>query len=86
MSKLASTSNIGIRLIQVLLAGFMVLVICLFYTAHCVWVSSEAYSAPSIVLSSRTPSGTHVFDDFREAYSWLRHCTEPDDIVRIHFV
>ena len=65
-------------------AGFMVLVICLFYTAHCVWVSSEAYSAPSIVLSSRTPTGTHIFDDFREAYSWLRHCTEPDDIVRIY--
>ncbi|KAK9810592.1 hypothetical protein WJX73_002972 [Symbiochloris irregularis] len=44
----------------------------IFYTCHCVWVSAEMYSAPSIVLQSRSPNGdVHVFDDFREAYAWL---------------
>jgi len=43
-----------------------------------VWVSAEMYSAPSIVLQSRRPDGgMHVFDDFREAYAWLRHNTDP---------
>eukprot|EP00873_Tetraselmis_striata_P041899 jgi/Tetstr1/462163/TSEL_007228.t1 len=48
-----------------------------FYAIHCVWVSAEMYSAPSIVLQSRRPDGSvHVFDDFREAYAWLRHNTD----------
>jgi hypothetical protein len=50
-----------------------------FYAIHCVWVSAEMYSAPSIVLQSRRPDGSvHVFDDFREAYAWLRHNTNDD--------
>jgi len=49
------------------------------YTVHCVWVSAEMYSAPSIVLQTRRPDGSfHVFDDFRESYSWLRHNTPED--------
>ena len=52
----------------VLLASMIV-----FYTAHCVWVSAEMYSAPSIVLQSRNRDGSvKSFDDFREAYAWLR--------------
>uniref|UniRef100_A0ACD5VZF1 Uncharacterized protein n=1 Tax=Avena sativa TaxID=4498 RepID=A0ACD5VZF1_AVESA len=43
--------------------------------------TAEAYSAPSIVLTSRSQDGLHVFDDFREAYAWLRHNTEVDDKV-----
>ena len=40
-------------------------------------VSAEMYSAPSIVLQSRGPDGsTHVFDDFRESYAWLRQNTD----------
>ena len=47
------------------------------------WVSAEMYSAPSIVLQSRRPDGgMHVFDDFREAYAWLRHNTDPSAKVR----
>lgn len=48
---------------------------------HCVWAAAEAYSAPSIVLTSRSHDGLHVFDDFREAYAWLRHNTDVDDKV-----
>ncbi|KAG0459542.1 hypothetical protein HPP92_022670 [Vanilla planifolia] len=51
------------------------------YVIHCVWAAAEAYSAPSIVLTSRSSDGLHVFDDFREAYAWLRHNTEVDDKV-----
>jgi hypothetical protein len=49
---------------------------------HCVWAAAEAYSAPSIVLTSHSHDGLHVFDDFREAYAWLRHNTEVDDKVQ----
>ncbi|KAL4284914.1 hypothetical protein GQ457_16G002870 [Hibiscus cannabinus] len=51
------------------------------YVVHCVWAAAEAYSAPSIVLTSRSHDGLHVFDDFREAYAWLRHNTDVDDKV-----
>ncbi|XP_077209911.1 staurosporin and temperature sensitive 3-like A [Tasmannia lanceolata] len=51
------------------------------YVVHCVWAAAEAYSAPSIVLTSYSHDGLHVFDDFREAYAWLRHNTEVDDKV-----
>jgi len=50
-----------------------------FYVFHCCWVTSEAYSSPSIVLSARGHDGGNIiFDDFREAYYWLRHNTKPD--------
>ncbi|XVF49127.1 hypothetical protein PTKIN_Ptkin03bG0243300 [Pterospermum kingtungense] len=52
-----------------------------FYVIHCVWAAAEAYSAPSIVLTSHSRDGLHVFDDFREAYAWLRHNTDVDDKV-----
>lgn len=43
------------------------------YTVHCTWVTSEAYSSPSIVLSARSHDGGRIiFDDFREAYYWLQ--------------
>lgn len=49
------------------------------YHGHGLWVTSEAYSSPSIVLSARGPSGNRIiFDDFREAYFWLRKNTKPD--------
>ena len=45
------------------------------------WAAAEAYSAPSIVLTFRSHDELHVFDDFREAYGWLRHNTDVDDKV-----
>ncbi len=47
------------------------------YVFHCTWVTSEAYSSPSIVLSARSGDGSkYIFDDFREAYWWLRYNTD----------
>ena len=49
------------------------------YAFHCVWATSEAYSSPSIVLTARTHDGSRIiFDDFREAYWWLRMNTKED--------
>lgn len=62
-----------------LLAIFLVI-----YSQHCVWVTSEAYSSPSIVLSARSGDGSQIiFDDFREAYYWLRQNTPEDAKVKI---
>lgn len=60
---------------------FVALVAFLFvtYTFHSTWVTSEAYSSPSIVLSARSHDGSRIiFDDFREAYYWLRMNTPED--------
>ncbi|XP_034699776.1 dolichyl-diphosphooligosaccharide--protein glycosyltransferase subunit STT3A [Vitis riparia] len=62
-------------------AIFLLVLLGAFYVVHCVWAAAEAYSAPSIVLTSHSHDGLHVFDDFREAYAWLRHNTEVDDKV-----
>jgi len=63
-------------------ATFMVALVTFFlitYTFHCTWVTSEAYSSPSIVLSAKQNDGSRViFDDFREAYYWLRQNTAED--------
>ncbi|XAR67042.1 Dolichyl-diphosphooligosaccharide--protein glycotransferase [Bertholletia excelsa] len=63
------------------IAIFLLVLLGAFYVVHCVWAAAEAYSAPSIVLTSRSHDGLHVFDDFREAYAWLSHNTEVDDKV-----
>ena len=48
----------------------------LLFVAHCTWVTSNAYSSPSVVLASRLPDGSqHIIDDYREAYYWLRQNT-----------
>lgn len=53
------------------------------YVFHCTWVTSEAYSSPSIVLSARSHDGSQViFDDFREAYYWLRMNTA--EVIKKH--
>ncbi|KAJ5242482.1 uncharacterized protein N7469_000809 [Penicillium citrinum] len=49
----------------------------LMFVAHCTWVTSNAYSSPSVVLASRLPDGSqHIIDDYREAYYWLRQNTQ----------
>lgn len=64
-------------LVYVVLGGALLVLFA--YARHCVWVASEAYSQPSVVLSARTSQGERVFfDDFREAYYWLRYNTKPD--------
>ena len=71
-------------------AWFFVVMMTFFlitYTFHCTWVTSEAYSSPSIVLSARSHDGSRIiFDDFREAYWWLRMNTPEDAKVRVHSI
>ncbi|KAK3335558.1 glycosyltransferase family 66 protein [Cercophora scortea] len=51
----------------------------LLFVLHCTWVTSNAYSSPSVVLASKMPDGSqHIIDDYREAYQWLRQNTRED--------
>ncbi|GJF00281.1 glycosyltransferase family 66 protein [Phanerochaete sordida] len=53
-----------------------------FFVIHCTWVTSNAYSSPSVVLASTGADGNpHIIDDFREAYYWLRQNTPEDAVV-----
>lgn len=75
LSSLPPTHRRDVAAIMVL--GTLVLLIL--YVRHCVWVTSEAYSSPSVVLSARGRDGERVFfDDYREAYYWLRQNTPED--------
>lgn len=50
----------------------------LLFVLHCTWVTSNAYSSPSVVLASKLADGSqHIIDDYREAYYWLRQNTHP---------
>ncbi|KAL0251742.1 hypothetical protein GEMRC1_000954 [Eukaryota sp. GEM-RC1] len=73
---------IGIKTIptEVSYTAIAVITILLaFYIRHCVWVTSSAYSSPSVVLAARGGDGSRViFDDFREAYAWLNNNTPED--------
>ncbi|GME70206.1 unnamed protein product [[Candida] boidinii] len=53
-----------------------------YYVQHCTWVTSNAYSSPSVVLASRDGHGNPILiDDYREAYYWLRMNTPEDSKV-----
>ncbi|XP_033640123.1 dolichyl-diphosphooligosaccharide--protein glycosyltransferase subunit STT3A [Asterias rubens] len=78
-SKKAEASNYPIKNEVATAVVLMMTMFLITYTFHCTWVTSEAYSSPSIVLSARAGDGGRIiFDDFREAYYWLRHNTEED--------
>ncbi|GJU36193.1 dolichyl-diphosphooligosaccharide--protein glycosyltransferase subunit STT3A [Tanacetum coccineum] len=62
-------------------ALFLTVLLGAFYVVHSVWAAAEAYSALSIVLTSHSHDGVHVFYDLREAYAWLSHNTDVDDKV-----
>ncbi|KAI1421067.1 glycosyltransferase family 66 protein [Xylaria sp. FL1777] len=81
-NSLRSTSQpvVGIYnlLSKAFIAGAMTLFLLIF-VQHCTWVTSNAYSSPSVVLASRMPDGSqHIIDDYREAYQWLRQNTKED--------
>ncbi|CAH8863775.1 unnamed protein product [Trichobilharzia szidati] len=60
-------------------AYVLIIFILYLFVSHCVWVSSNAYSSPSIVLASYGKDGSrYILDDFREAYFWLWQNTKPD--------
>ena len=50
------------------------------YVAHSTFVAYDVYANPTIIRPGTNPiSGEPVrWDDFREAYAWLRFNTEPD--------
>ena len=49
----------------------------LFYVIHCTFISSEAYSSPSIVIATTARDGSRtILDDYREAYYWMRMNTD----------
>lgn len=49
------------------------------YVLHCTYITSSAYSSPSVVLASTRNDGSQlIIDDFREAYYWLRQNTPED--------
>ncbi|XP_051728235.1 dolichyl-diphosphooligosaccharide--protein glycosyltransferase subunit STT3B-like [Ctenopharyngodon idella] len=55
------------------LVSVLLLLLLLMFTVHCTWVTSNAYSSPSVVLASYNHDGSrNILDDFREAYYWLR--------------
>ncbi|KAJ8395778.1 hypothetical protein AAFF_G00028250 [Aldrovandia affinis] len=55
----------------------LMLMLLMMFAVHCTWVTSNAYSSPSVVLASYNHDGTrNILDDFREAYYWLRQNTE----------
>lgn len=57
----------------------MVIWYLLIFVKHCTWVTSMAYSSPSVVLASRMADGSNfIIDDYREAYYWLRQNTPPN--------
>ncbi|TNN33634.1 Dolichyl-diphosphooligosaccharide--protein glycosyltransferase subunit STT3B [Liparis tanakae] len=54
----------------------LMLMLLMMFAVHCTWVTSNAYSSPSVVLASYNNDGTrNILDDFREAYYWLRQNT-----------
>ena len=59
--------------VKSIIVVFLILLLFMFST-HCTWVTSNAYSSPSVVLASQNPDGSrNILDDFREAYYWLSY-------------
>ncbi|KAG8199845.1 hypothetical protein JTE90_015843 [Oedothorax gibbosus] len=57
----------------------VIIMILMMFAVHCTWVTSNAYSSPSIVLASYSSDGSRlILDDFREAYYWLAQNTHED--------
>ncbi|KAF6038743.1 STT3B [Bugula neritina] len=68
----------SLKSIIVMIVIFLIMLFCV----HCTWVTSNAYSSPSIVLASYNHDGSRmILDDFREAYYWLRQNTDDEATV-----
>jgi len=71
---------VGMNIKSIVVVALLMMV--MLFAVHCTWVTSNAYSSPSIVLASYGNDGTrNILDDFREAYYWLRQNT--DDKARV---
>jgi len=78
-NKIIRTEKKPVTFLTGMMVTIALLILFYFYTIHCTWVTSIAYSSPSIVLAAVNGDGSKtVFDDFREAYQWLKFNTDPD--------
>jgi len=78
--KEADGEGLGVNIRSIVIVT--VLMILMMFAVHCTWVTSNAYSSPSIVLASYRPDGSRdILDDFREAYYWLWQNTNEDATV-----
>ncbi|PVU89651.1 hypothetical protein BB561_005245 [Smittium simulii] len=60
----------------------VVTLMLIMFQIHSTWVTSNAYSSPSVVLASYDQKGNKIIiDDFREAYNWLTHNTKEDSKI-----
>ncbi|WVO18505.1 hypothetical protein L204_106223 [Cryptococcus depauperatus] len=80
---LSGRSSSGIFGIDTRLSVISILTLFLFiFVYHCTYVTSTAYSSPSVVLASRNADGSqNIIDDFREAYYWIRQNTPNDSVI-----
>ncbi|XP_025084661.1 dolichyl-diphosphooligosaccharide--protein glycosyltransferase subunit STT3B-like [Pomacea canaliculata] len=66
--------GLGMNIKSVIVIALLMML--MLFAVHCTWVTSSAYSSPSIVLASYGQGGSRtILDDFREAYYWLRQNT-----------
>ncbi|KAG8223963.1 hypothetical protein J437_LFUL005576 [Ladona fulva] len=69
--------GLGLNIRSIVIVALLMLL--MMFAVHCTWVTSNAYSSPSIVLASYAQDGTRqILDDFREAYHWLSQNTDVD--------
>jgi len=77
-SWLVSAADANVPSWAAMLVVLGIATVLFFFVVHCTWVTSVAYSSPSVILQARNYDGSvTIFDDFREAYGWLRHNTDP---------
>ncbi|XP_061396921.1 dolichyl-diphosphooligosaccharide--protein glycosyltransferase subunit STT3B-like [Musca vetustissima] len=72
------TNGVGSNLRSIVILA--ILMILMMFAVHCTWVTSNAYSSPSIVLAfhNSQDGSRNILDDFREAYYWLSQNTADD--------
>ncbi|KAG4075910.1 hypothetical protein HA402_003736 [Bradysia odoriphaga] len=75
-----SNDSTGIGSTLKSIVNVAILMLLMMFAVHCTWVTSNAYSSPSIVLAFYNGAdGTrNILDDFREAYYWLSQNTADD--------
>nr|BAA76479.1 oligosaccharyltransferase subunit [Schizosaccharomyces pombe] len=79
----SGSKNIGIySLLSRVLVISSTAYFLIMFVYHSSWVTSNAYSSPTVVLSTVLNDGSLMYiDDFREAYDWLRRNTPYDTKV-----
>ncbi|MCP9258964.1 Dolichyl-diphosphooligosaccharide--protein glycosyltransferase subunit STT3B [Dirofilaria immitis] len=71
------SSEVSIGMNARSIVSVVLVLMLLMFVVHCTYVTSNAYSHPSVVLQSHNShGGREIMDDFREAYYWLRKNTE----------